>query len=112
MEFRRHYGPAQLNYPLFPDTPADRFDSFILRDQNAHGWTRSAQISNKAGTEREQSQYIRDSFARDLMKAMGHTSGEATYVHLFINGLYWGLYNPVEFPRTYSGVFRRVPLRR
>ena len=25
-------------------------------------------------------------------------------MHLFINGLYWGLYNPVEYPRTVYGV--------
>ncbi len=104
VEFRGEYGDPTLNYPLFPGTPVDRFDNLILRGQNAHGWTRSSQISNAAGTEREQSQYIRDSFARDLMKAMGHTAGEATYVHFFINGLYWGLYNPVEYPRTYFGV--------
>ncbi len=104
VEFRGEYGATRLRYPLFPETPVDEFDNFILRGQNAHGWTRSSQIANAAGTEREQSQYIRDSFARDLMKAMGHTSGEATYVHLFLNGLYWGLYNPVEYPRPYFGV--------
>ena len=104
IEFRSDYGDANLNYQLFPNSPIARFDSFILRGQNAHGWTRSSQIANGAGTEREQSQYIRDSYARDLMKAMGHTSGESTYVHLFINGLYWGLYNPVEYPRTVFGV--------
>ena len=104
VKFRSEYGTANLNYQLFPDSPIGRFDSLILRGQNAHGWTRSSQISNGAGTEREQSQYIRDSYARDLMKAMGHTSGEATYVHLYINGLYWGLYNPVEYPRAYFGV--------
>ena len=27
---------------------------------------------------------------------MGDTDGHATYVHLYLNGLYWGLYNPVE----------------
>lgn len=103
IEFRGEYGDPTLNYPLFPDSPVTEFDSLILRGQNAHGWTRSSQIANAAGTEREQSQYIRDSFARDLMKEMGHTSGEATYVHLYINGLYWGLYNPVEYPRSFYG---------
>ena len=103
VEFRGEYGDSTLRYPLFPESPVTEFDSLILRGQNAHGWTRASQISNRAGTEREQSQYIRDSFARDLMKHMGHTAGEATYVHLYINGLYWGLYNPVEYPRSYYG---------
>jgi hypothetical protein len=104
VEFRSEYGSKNLNYQLFPDTEVDEFDSIILRGQNAHGWTRSSQISNNVGTsEREQSQYIRDSFARDIMKDMGQVSGESTYVHLYINGLYWGLYNPVEYPRAAYG---------
>ncbi len=104
VEFRSEYGSKNLNYKLFPDTNVDEFDSIILRGQNAHGWTRSSQISNSVGTsEREQSQYIRDSFARDIMKDMGRTSGESTFVHLYINGLYWGLYNPVEYPRAAYG---------
>lgn len=103
VEFRGAYGDATLRYPLFPGSKVAEFDSLILRAQNAHGWTRASQIANGAGTEREQSQYIRDAFARDLMRHMGHTAGAATYVHLYINGLYWGLYNPVEYPRTYFG---------
>lgn len=104
VEFRGDYGEGTLKYPLFPESPVTEFDNLILRSQNAHGWTRSSQISNNVGTsEREQSQYIRDSFARDLHTAMGHQGGEATFVHLFINGLYWGLYNPVEYPREFHG---------
>lgn len=105
VEFRGEYGMKNLNYKLFPDTNVDEFDSIILRGQNAHGWTRNSQIGSGVGTtEREQSQYIRDSFARDIMKDMGQTSGESTYVHLYINGIYWGLYNPVEYPRAAYGV--------
>jgi hypothetical protein len=105
VEFRGEYGARRLNYPLFPGSAVEEFDNLILRGQNAHGWSRSSQINNNVGTsEREQSQYIRDSFARDIMKSMGNTSGESTYVHLYINGLYWGLYNPVEYPRSYYGV--------
>ena len=104
LEFRSRYGVKNLRYALFPGARVDEFDSLILRGQNAHGWTRSSQIANNVGTtEREQSQYIRDSFARDLHSTMGHVGGGATYVHLFVNGLYWGLYNPVEYPRAFFG---------
>ena len=27
---------------------------------------------------------------------MGHLSGHGRYVHLYLNGLYWGIYNPTE----------------
>ncbi len=29
---------------------------------------------------------------------MGHASSRGNVVHLYINGLYWGLYNPSERP--------------
>ncbi|GAH78203.1 unnamed protein product, partial [marine sediment metagenome] len=30
--------------------------------------------------------------------AMGHASSHGTWVNLYVNGLYWGLFNPVERP--------------
>ena len=90
LEFRSRYGATKLEYPLFPDAPVDRFDSIVLRAQGSRGW--------QDFRDPEQSQYIRDAFARDTAFAMGKADGHATYVHLFLNGLYWGLYMPVERP--------------
>jgi len=90
LEFRSRYGPTKLEYPLFPDAPVDRFDSIVLRSQGSRGW--------QDFRDPEQSQYIRDAFARDTARDMGKVDGHATYVHLYINGLYWGLYMPVERP--------------
>ena len=42
--------------------------------------------------------YLRDQFLRDTQIAMGPPGYAGTFVHLYINGLYWGLYNPVERP--------------
>ncbi len=90
LEFRKEYGPAKMEYKLFPDAPVDRFDSIVLRAQHGRSW---------AGQQYpEQSQYIRDVFARDTARDMGKIDGHATFVHLYLNGLYWGLYNPVERP--------------
>ncbi|MEZ5299878.1 MAG: hypothetical protein R3F11_04300 [Verrucomicrobiales bacterium] len=71
--------------------------------QNAHGWTRSAQIDSNVGTtERDQSQYIW-TFARDLMKEMGNPTPGAPLTCISIStGFYWGLYNPVEYPRYFG----------
>ena len=42
---------------------------------------------------------IRDQFIRDSLLAMGQVdAGRGTYVHLFLNGLYWGVYNVHERP--------------
>ena len=90
LEFRKEYGPTKMEYKLFPDAPVDRFDSIVLRAQHGRSW---------AGQQYpEQSQYIRDAFARDTARDMGKIDGHATFVHLYLNGLYWGLYNPVERP--------------
>ncbi|MCA9213621.1 MAG: lamin tail domain-containing protein [Planctomycetales bacterium] len=95
LEFRDEYGPAKLEYPLFPDAPVDRFDSIVLRAQGGRAW---AGLQNP-----HEAQYQRDTYARDLSRELGRVDGHATHVHLYINGLYWGLYNPVERPDAQMG---------
>ena len=90
LEFRDEYGPVKLEYPLFPDSPVDKFDSIVLRAQGGRAWA-GLQVPAQA-------QYLRDTFARDTARDMGAIDGHATLVHLYLNGLYWGLYNPVERP--------------
>ncbi len=88
--FKREYGATKLRYPLFGEDAADEFDSLILRSNfnDAYVW----------GGDR--SQYIRDEFVRRLQLVMGHPSPHGNFVHLYVNGLYWGLYNPVERPEA------------
>ena len=90
LEFRKRYGPTHLEYPLFADAPIDRFDSIVLRAQGSRSW--------QDFRDPAQAQYTRDAFARDTAREMGKVDGHATYVHLYLNGLYWGLYMPVERP--------------
>lgn len=90
LEFRERYGKTKLDYQLFPDAPVERFDSIVLRSQGSKGW--------QDFRDPEQTQYLHDTFARDTARDMGKIDGHATYVHLYVNGLYWGLYNPVERP--------------
>jgi hypothetical protein len=35
---------------------------------------------------------------RDSQRAMGYPSARGTFVHLYLNGLYWGVYNATERP--------------
>jgi CotH kinase protein/Lamin Tail Domain/Chitobiase/beta-hexosaminidase C-terminal domain len=93
LKFKDIYdGPGKLDYPLFPGWPVEKHDDIILRSQGSRSWNdfRTPDIS--------QACYIRDSFARDSAIAMGKADGPATYVHLYLNGLYWGLYNAVLRP--------------
>jgi len=90
LEFRNEYGASKLEYPLFPLAPVDRFDSIVLRAQGSRSW--------QDFRDPEQALYIRDAWARDTAYDLGKSEGHATYVHLYLNGLYWGLYMPVERP--------------
>jgi hypothetical protein len=96
--FKSDYGPTKLEYPLFGEDATDQFDTIILRSNfnDAYVWGGA------------NSQYIRDEYVRQLQLALGHPSADGTFVHLYVNGLYWGLYNPTERPEqsfaaTYFG---------
>lgn len=95
LEFSPNYGVSKLAYPVFPDAPVEKFDSIVLRAGGSKTWLDFRDPAN--------AQYLHDSFARDTARDMGTIDGHATYVHLYLNGLYWGLYNPVERPEAGFG---------
>ena len=86
--FRRAYGPGMLEYPLFGEEAAGRFNNFILRANSNDAWPWGG----------GNALYVRDAFAMETARAMGMVSSHTRFMHLYINGLYWGLYNPVERP--------------
>jgi hypothetical protein len=88
--FSGAYGASKLDYPLFPDAPITRFDNIVLRAGGSKTWL---DFRDPA-----QAQYLHDAFARDTARDMGKADGHATFVHLYLNSLYWGLYDPVERP--------------
>ena len=107
VSFTRDYGPAKLNYDLFPDDPdaAKEFDQLVLRGAGNQSWLHHNTFK---GDNRGRAQYIRDQWAKDTQLAMGHPAVRSLYAHVYINGLYWGLYNPTErgtagFAASYLG---------
>ena len=88
--FRREYGAARLEFPLFEGSDIASFDQLVLRANVSDGWIQDPIGWSLAST------YTRDPFARQTMRDMGHEQPLDTYVHLYVNGAYWGLYNPVE----------------
>jgi spore coat protein CotH len=88
--FKDDYGPTKLDFPLFGDEAVGEFDTIILRSNFNDAWVWGGAPS----------QFIRDQFAAQLQLAMGQPGRHGEFVHLYINGLYWGLYNPVERPDT------------
>ena len=88
--FKSEYGPSELNFPLFGEDAAQTFNSVILRAGFNKTW------AYHGHSERAKAQYIHDIWAKDTQREMGHNSSNGFFVHLYINGLYWGLYNPSE----------------
>lgn len=95
LKFKRPYGPTKLEFPLFADNqvdsqiePTDEFDTVLLRAVFSDAWPDGASPP----------QYLRDLNARYTQLAMGQPSSHGTWVHLYLNGVYWGIYNPSERP--------------
>jgi hypothetical protein len=94
--FKNEYGPSQLRFPLFEDTNVETFDSLVLRASWNYSYFGDSTYCEGIGT--EHTQYLRDQFARDTMRDMGGLTPYGRHVHLYINGLYWGLYILAERP--------------
>ncbi len=91
--FKGAYGATKLAYPMFPDSPVTAFDTLVLRagvDRSFAGHPDTADL--------HQTTYARDEWARATQRAMSGVGAHGRFVHLYINGLYWGLYNVVERP--------------
>ncbi|MBO5467117.1 MAG: CotH kinase family protein [Prevotella sp.] len=86
--FKKEYGLSKLEYPLFGDSA--EFDQLVLRCHFGNSWQHQDPVRRPRG------QYTRDVWARRMQRKMGHTAVDALYVHLFLNGMYWGLYNIAE----------------
>lgn len=78
--FRGEYGTTKLNYPLYPDSSVTVYDSLILK------------AVDDAQTQ------LRSEWMRDAQIDMSTIGTHGRFVHLYINGLYWGVYNVVENP--------------
>ncbi|MBI9018454.1 MAG: lamin tail domain-containing protein [Phycisphaerae bacterium] len=88
--FKDEYGPGRLKFPLFGDNAARSFNTLALRGGFNDAFTIWASSQSSKAT------FLSDQFARDSQLAMGNPAARGTFVHLYINGLYWGLYNPSE----------------
>ena len=106
--FKSDYGPSKLRYDWFPG-PVEEFDNIVLRavgfvdawpsrysDQTAYTDAATGQIWRGQRYRPETSTYLRDVFAKDSHRDMGWSASRSDWVHLYINGLYWGIYNPSE----------------
>lgn len=87
LQFKSFYGEGWLEEDIFSGDAVTSFDDLVLRAGANDGW-------NKWG--HQKTQYIVDEFMRRTHRDMGGVSPHGTFVHLYLNGLYWGIYNLTE----------------
>ena len=88
--FKSKYGPSKLKYNVFPDGGPSKFDKLVLRCGFGNSW------QHWLDDNRVRAQYSRDMWARNIQRLMGQPCSRGLYVHVYINGLYWGMYNIAE----------------
>ncbi|MGI9266254.1 MAG: chitobiase/beta-hexosaminidase C-terminal domain-containing protein, partial [Akkermansiaceae bacterium] len=83
--FRKKYGTAKLKHPIFDGfeykntPPTDEFDAINLRSG-------SHDMSRRGG-------YMASRFVDDTMLEMGQIAPHGRFVHVYLNGQYWGQYH-------------------
>ncbi len=96
LSFKSAYGESKFDSSIFTGVPWGggkgnrQVDSIVLRAGNNHSFAR---VWNPTRTT-----YTEDEWYRATQIAMGRNGSPGRFVHLFINGIYWGLYNAVQRP--------------
>ncbi len=85
--FRSVYGAGKLNFKLFDEHGADRYDNVDLRTAQNYSWS---YLNDSHNT------FVREVFSRDTQRDMGTPHTRTRYYHLYLNGQYWGLYQTQE----------------
>jgi hypothetical protein len=99
--FRTEYGEGKLRFPLFEEEGVRVFDKIDLRTAQNYSWS-------KGGSEGKHNTFNRDVFSRDTQRAMNQPYTRSRYYHLYLNGLYWGIFQTQEraeasFAQSYLG---------
>jgi len=100
LKFTSQFGDTKLRFPVFGDQATDVFDTLVLdaRMNNSWAYGGGVGVSRPGMGQRDLAQYTRDQYVCDIHNAMGGFSPQGRHVHLYLNGLYWGLYWVHERP--------------
>jgi len=88
------YGHAKLKFPLFGDEGVDEFDKVDLRTSQNYSW------SFYSGGDGRYNTMTRDVFSRDMQREMGQPYTRSRFYHLYLNGMYWGIFQTQERPEA------------
>ncbi len=78
--FKSEFGPSKLEQQMFGEGSPNQYDWLVLR----------------GGFAPRLGQQVRDPWAKSTVRDMGQYAAYSKFVHVYINGLYWGMYNLSE----------------
>lgn len=84
--FRSEYGASKLRFPLFDDEGVSEFDKIDFRCEQNYSWANG----NGKNT------LVREVFSRDTQRDMKQPYTRSRYYHLYLNGMYWGIFQTQE----------------
>jgi len=101
LDFTGVNGDGPLKFPLFAGSPVESFDQLVLRTGGHDSFTVRVRGGSPDNNDLAfHASYVRDQFLRRTEVAAGLLSPRGRWVHLCINGLYWGLYDLHERPNA------------
>lgn len=89
LKFKKKYGPGKLHADIFGNG-VDKYEDLVLRTFFGNAWTHWDEGN------RTKAQYTRDLWARSVQERLNQPHSKGQTVHLFLNGMYWGIYNLCE----------------
>lgn len=92
--FKKEYGDPKLEFPLFGEEGTKTFDHIDIRTEQNFAWNRDSDPWGDYNT------FVRDIYARKMQGEMGQPYARSRYYHLYLNGLYWGLFMTEERPEA------------
>jgi len=84
--FREEYGDIKLYFPLFGVEGTESYDKIDLRTAQNYAWSNGDSRNTM----------VREVFSRDSQRDMNQPYTRSRYYHLYLNGMYWGIFQTQE----------------
>jgi hypothetical protein len=104
VKFKDPFADSELDFDLFAGTAdgenaVTEFDTFVLDAGYNYIW------NHNTAAQRNFARFVTDQVAADLQNfaSGGGVAPHGKYVHLYLDGVYWGLYNLHERPDEHFG---------
>jgi hypothetical protein len=96
LKFTSRFGDSSFRHPLFGKDAEARFDTLVVDARLNQVWSYGG--GSSPSDQRRRGQNTRDQFVADLQNQMGGFAPHGIHVHVYVNGLYWGLHTLHERP--------------